>query len=122
MLGVVARLDWSEAVEPEVHLTFETWEAFFRTVTASRVAILRHVAAHRLRSIRALAEALGRDYPNVRDDVAALKRAGLLGITKTGIKTDESRDEERTASHLKRAAQARGLVTLNTICRNRCAW
>ena len=88
VLDVVARLDRGEAVEPEEHLTFETWEVFFRTMTANRVAILRHVAVHRPRSIRALAEALGRDYANVHDDVAALKRAGLLRTTKAGITTD----------------------------------
>ena len=43
-----------------------------------RLELLRHVRQHGAASVRGLAAALGRDYKNVHQDVAALELAGLL--------------------------------------------
>lgn len=88
VLDVVGRLERDEDVEPEEHLTFETWDVFFQIMTADRIAILRHVAAHCPPSVRALAEAVGRDDAIVRDDVTALSRAGLIQVSEAGLSTD----------------------------------
>jgi predicted transcriptional regulator len=50
---------------------------------------LRNVRRHEVRSIRALAIALGRDYSNVHPDVQALiNLAGLLDISGEGVRAD----------------------------------
>lgn len=86
-LDAVARYERGESVE-EHHLTFETWAAFARVMTASRLELLRHVHRHALQSIRALAMALGRDYKRVHEDMEALVEAGLLDRSETGLRTD----------------------------------
>ncbi len=98
VLNVVGRLERGEAVEPEEHLTFETWNSFFQTMTADRVVILRHVAAHCPPSVGVLAEAVGRDQAAVRDDVTALSRAGLIRVSETGLSTDCDVDRTTFAS------------------------
>ncbi len=60
-------------------IDFENWQAFFRSMTPNRIAILEHVAAHDMvASTRALAQSLGRDYSGVHGDVAELVKLGLL--------------------------------------------
>ena len=62
----------------EFHLSFESFSTFASVMTPKRLALLRHVHRHPPRSIRALAQALGRDYRRVHEDVEALAAAGLL--------------------------------------------
>lgn len=62
----------------EFHLSFESFAAFASVMTPKRLELLRHVHRHPPRSVRALAQALGRDYRRVHDDVEALAAAGLL--------------------------------------------
>ena len=62
----------------EVHIGFETWEAMARTLSPKRLELLRDVHRAPARSIRALAQALERDYRRVHEDVLALAAAGLL--------------------------------------------
>jgi predicted transcriptional regulator len=57
----------------ERYLAFESWDALARTLTAKRMEILRYVRRHKVKSVRALAAALKRDYANVHGDVKALK-------------------------------------------------
>ena len=98
VLDVVGRLRHGEGVEPEEHLTFETWGSFSQTMTAGRVVILRHVAAHCPPSVGALAEAVGRDQAAVRDDVTALSRAELIRVSETRLSTDCDVDRTTLAS------------------------
>ena len=62
----------------ETHVTFLDLETMQATLTPRRLELLRHVRQHGATSTRALADALGRDYKNVHQDVAALEVAGLL--------------------------------------------
>ncbi|MGH7058954.1 MAG: hypothetical protein ACREFH_01105 [Stellaceae bacterium] len=50
--------------------------------------MLRYVPRHRVKSVRALATALTRDYSNVHADVQALTGAGLLDATRDGLHAD----------------------------------
>lgn len=81
----------------ERHLAFESWDALTRALTAKRVEILRFVRRHEVKSVRALAKALERDYANVHADVQALKAAGLLDATGAGMRADYDAIETRIA-------------------------
>lgn len=81
----------------ERHLAFESWDALTRTLTAKRMELLRHVRRHKVKSVRALAKALGRDYANVHADVQALKAAGLLDATEEGMRADYDAIETKIA-------------------------
>ncbi len=71
------RAEHGKAVR-ETHVTFLDLEAMQATLTPRRLELLRHVRQHGATNTRALADALGRDYKNVHQDVAALEAAGLL--------------------------------------------
>ena len=62
----------------EYHLTFDSFETLAKVLTPRRLELLRYVHKHSAASIRALAQALDRDYRRVHDDVQALTGAGLL--------------------------------------------
>jgi predicted transcriptional regulator len=65
--------------EVDMHISFDSAEKFFATLTPGRVKILEHVHANgSIRSVKALASELGRDYANVHRDVDILTEAGLL--------------------------------------------
>jgi predicted transcriptional regulator len=72
----------------ERHVAFESWEALSRVLTGKRVELLRYVRRHPVASVRALAQALGRDYRNVHADVRALTEVGLLDATDDGVRVD----------------------------------
>jgi predicted transcriptional regulator len=71
------RLERGERVR-ERHLTFPDLSALLSALTPKRLELLRDV--HRLpaRSVKALAERLGRDYKRVHEDVETLTTSGLL--------------------------------------------
>jgi predicted transcriptional regulator len=71
--------------DAERHVGFETFELFARMMTPRRLELLRHVHRQPARSIRALAQALGRDYRRVHEDVEALSGAGLLDRNESGL-------------------------------------
>ena len=48
------------------------------TLSPRRLELLRFVRQHGAANVRLLAQALGRDYKNVYQDVATLEAAGLL--------------------------------------------
>lgn len=72
----------------ERHLAFESWDALARVLTGKRMELLRYVRRHNVKSVRALAKALGRDYSNVHADVQALTTAGLLDSVDGGLRTN----------------------------------
>jgi len=72
----------------ERHLAFQSWDALARVLTGKRMELLRHVRRHNVRSVRALAKALGRDYSNVHADVQALTAAGLLDAADGSLRAD----------------------------------
>lgn len=79
------------------HVAFESWDALSRILTGKRMDLLRYVHRNNVRSVRALARALGRDYSNVHADVQALSDAGLLDATADRIAADYDAIETRIA-------------------------
>ena len=73
---------WNRAAagkkENETHVTFLDVQTMLDTLSLRRLELLRHVRQHGAGNVRELAQALGRDYKNVHQDVAVLESAGLL--------------------------------------------
>ena len=72
----------------ELHVGFESWATMVHTLSPKRLELLRHVHGNPVKNIRVLAQALGRDYRRVHEDVEALEAAGLLDRDKAGVRTD----------------------------------
>jgi predicted transcriptional regulator len=81
----------------ERHLVFENWATLSRVLTGKRIELLGYVKRNEVRSIRALATALGRDYRNVHADVRALEAAGLVENTAKGVRADYDAIDTRIA-------------------------
>ncbi|MGB6828949.1 MAG: hypothetical protein WBE41_12960 [Terracidiphilus sp.] len=81
----------------ERHLAFENWDTLARVLSNKRMELLSYVRRNQVTSIRALAQALGRDYSNVHADVLALTKAGLLDTTSKGVRADYDAIETRIA-------------------------
>jgi len=81
------RMESGEAVN-EKHVSFETWETMVRVLSPRRLELLQHVHQNPAKNIRALAQALHRDYRRVYEDVAALEAAGLLDRDKAGLRAE----------------------------------
>jgi len=73
---------WNKAVAgeqvQETHVTFLNVQTMLDTLSPRRLEMLKHVRQHGASNVRELAQALGRDYKNVHQDVAVLESAGLL--------------------------------------------
>ena len=73
---------WGRAVKDkqgeETHITFLDVQTMLETLSPRRLDMLRHVRQHGASNVRELAQALGRDYKNVHQDVAILEATGLL--------------------------------------------
>ena len=73
---------WNRAVAgkqvEETHMTFLNIQTMLDTLSPRRLELLRHVRQHGASNVRELAQALGRDYKNVHQDVAVLEATGLL--------------------------------------------
>jgi predicted transcriptional regulator len=65
-------------------LAFGSLRELFSAVTEKRLELIRFVATHSALNTRQLSEALGRNYKNVYNDVAALVGLGLLGKDEDG--------------------------------------
>ena len=74
------RAERGEAVS-EAHVTFHDLAALLAALTPKRLDLLRYVRHNRVRNIKALAAAVGRDYKNVHRDVKELTKLGLLART-----------------------------------------
>ncbi|HWX51551.1 MAG TPA: hypothetical protein VNZ61_26210 [Roseomonas sp.] len=86
LLDADARYNRGERVEAEDHITFESFEALLSLLSPKRLELLRQLHHHPTRSTRALAEALGRDYRRVHEDVAALAQLGLIAREGTALR------------------------------------
>jgi predicted transcriptional regulator len=62
----------------ERHLTFATFKEAASVLSPRRLELLRAIHRRPAASVRALAEAVGRDYKNVHGDVRILVEAGLV--------------------------------------------
>lgn len=71
------RLERGERVR-ERHITFPDLPAMLSALTPKRLELLRDVHQQPARSVKALAERLGRDYKRVHEDVETLAASGLL--------------------------------------------
>ena len=73
---------WNPASAGEVfekaHVTFLSVQTMLDTLSPRRLDLIRHVRQHGAGNVRELANALGRDYKNVHQDVVVLETAGLL--------------------------------------------
>ena len=72
----------------EKHVSFANWETMVRVLSPKRLELLRHVHRDPAKNISALAQALGRNYRRVHEDVEALAAAGLLDRDKDGLRAD----------------------------------
>jgi len=81
------RMERGEEVN-EKHVSFADWETMVRTLSPKRLELLRHIHQCPARNVRTLAQALGRDYRRVHEDVEALGAAGLLERDKDGVRAD----------------------------------
>jgi predicted transcriptional regulator len=81
------RMGRGQAVD-EKHISFESWETMVRVLSPKRVELLKHLHRTPAKNIRMLAQALGRDYRRVHEDVEALEAAGLLDRDKDGLRAD----------------------------------
>ena len=66
------------AANNQTHITFLDVQTMFETLSPRRLDLLRHVRKNGADNVRALAQALGRDYKNVHQDVTTLQSVGLL--------------------------------------------
>ena len=66
-------------------------------LTAKRLELLRYVRRHEVASVRALAEALARDYRSVYADVEALTAVGLSCQNEGGLRADYDAIETKIA-------------------------
>lgn len=89
------RAERGETVEPETHVTFESWAGLAAVLSPKRIELLRQVHRRPAATVAELARALGRDYKRVREDVEELAAAGLIERTASGIRADYN--EIRTA-------------------------
>jgi predicted transcriptional regulator len=67
--------------EPQVQLTFESFETLLKTLTPGRWILLKTLHKRGPMSIRSLAAELRRDYKNVHTDVNLMKNIGLVERT-----------------------------------------
>ena len=78
-------MDWAAQVDAGVampegvpQLNFSSFGQLHSTLSERRMDLLEYVACHEGLNIRQLAQALGRDYKNVYEDVRMLAQFGLL--------------------------------------------
>jgi predicted transcriptional regulator len=95
------RAEQGEAVN-ETHITFLDIEAMVSTMSPRRLELLRYVRQNEVGNTRELAAAIGRDYKNVHQDVAALEAVGLL--VRDGRKLSAPWDEVQASVALAPAA------------------
>jgi predicted transcriptional regulator len=83
-MAMAERLDRGERKQQAAHIAFESMETFLKVLTPNRWTLLRTLRGRGPSSIRALAQALGRDYRGVHADVTVLVDAGLIDRDDSG--------------------------------------
>jgi len=83
-LDAAKRLDRGERKAEPAVIAFERMELLLKVLTPNRWTLLRTLRIHGPSSIRALSQALKRDYRGVHADVGALLAAGLVERTNEG--------------------------------------
>ena len=78
------RLDAGDRTVEETHISFESMEVLLKALTPNRWRMLGRLRKLGPSSIRALAQALGRDYRGVHSDVGAMLDLGLIDRTESG--------------------------------------
>jgi predicted transcriptional regulator len=83
--ALARRIDDGERVpEATPQLKFVSLKQLFSAITEKRLELIRYVAAHAGLNTHQLAQALGRDYKNVYQEVRELCEYGLLVKGKKG--------------------------------------
>ena len=77
-LEMARRLDQGDREAAESDLSFESMAGLLKVLTPNRWQLLRVLHGRGASSVRALAQALGRDYRGVHTDVATLIDSGLI--------------------------------------------
>jgi predicted transcriptional regulator len=90
--------------------TFSIMRTMLDTLTPTRLELLAHLRQHGASNMRELATAIGRDYKDVRQDVAALEAAGLL--VRDGRKLSTPWDELQASVSLQTQAKNRLAVAV----------
>jgi predicted transcriptional regulator len=72
-------------------LGFESWDRLSALLTAERYRLLRHLHAHPESSVGALADALGRAFQRVHEDVSVLEMAGLVDTSEGEVRVTADR-------------------------------
>jgi predicted transcriptional regulator len=78
------RLDAGDRIVEETHISFESMEVLLKALTPNRWRMLRRLRMLGPSSIRALSQALGRDYRGVHSDVGSLIELGLIERMESG--------------------------------------
>lgn len=78
------RLDAGDRTAEETHISFENMEVLLKALTPNRWRMLRRLRMLGPSSIRALAQAVGRDYRGVHSDVVAMIELGLIDRMESG--------------------------------------
>jgi len=72
----------------EKHVGFSDWETMVRVLSPKRLELLRYLHRNPAKNIRRLAQAIGRDYRRVHENVEALEAAGLLERDREAVRAD----------------------------------
>lgn len=78
------RIDAGDTTAEPSAISFESMEVLLKALTPNRWRMLRRLRVLGASSIRALAQALGRDYRGVHSDVVALVELGLIERLESG--------------------------------------
>lgn len=89
LLWPCSRMDGPRAGEHM--LVFESWSRLSSLLTPERRRVLRRLKEHPEPSIADLAEALGRTYGCVHEDVSVLEMAGLIERSGGGLRVAADR-------------------------------
>jgi predicted transcriptional regulator len=77
--------DSGAATLPDCSLSFPSYDAMYRVLAPSRMAIVTTLAGQGPLSIREVARRVGRDVKAVHTDVTALIKAGVIDRTAKGV-------------------------------------
>ncbi len=83
LLKTLKKADLGKPLEEEQQLIFPSVERLFKILTPARWEIVKALQTKEFKSIRELAQFLGRDYSNVWNDIQILKDLGIVKMEKT---------------------------------------